>query len=78
LVAACPSVKQTTEVLDAALGGEHQRPPEAEALVVGMGGDAEEPEGGFVGHGSFKVPQVAPPCWMRACEADGAMAKTVC
>ena len=37
--------------LDATLGGEHQCSAEAEALVVGMGGDAEEFEGGFVGHG---------------------------
>ena len=37
--------------LDATLGGEHERPAEAEALVVGMGGDAEEFEGGFFGHG---------------------------
>ena len=37
--------------LDSPLGGEHERSAEAEALVVGMGGDAEEFEGSFVSHG---------------------------
>jgi hypothetical protein len=37
--------------LDATLGGEHERTAEAEALVIRMGGDAEEFEGGLVGHG---------------------------
>jgi hypothetical protein len=33
-----------------------------------MGGDAEEFEGGFVGHGSFKGIAGSLTCWMRACE----------
>ena len=46
--------------LDAALGGEHECPAEAETLVVGMGGDAEEFEGGLFGHGWIsRVTQMA-------------------
>jgi len=37
--------------LDTSLGGKHKRSAEAEALVVGMGCNAEEFEGSFFTHG---------------------------
>ena len=39
---------------DAGFGGEHEGSAEGEAFVVGMGGDAEEFEWSFVGHGQVK------------------------
>jgi len=40
--------------LDARLMGEHQSAAKAEAFVVGVGGNAEKFERGFIRHGSFK------------------------
>ena len=45
--------------LNASLGGEHESTAEGEALVVGVGGDAEKFAGGFVGHVLLRVTQVA-------------------
>jgi len=39
---------------DAAFGGQHECSAKAEALVIGMGGNAEKFEGGFFCHGYIK------------------------